>query len=644
VVIGLLGLTLAATAPVLTHFTTWVLGGGELPGWLWRSWWLKLTLAAITALPGAGWGTLAFRWFSALSYPEAGNTADLIFIYWPLESKLGFPAAYNLKVILILFANGCCAYCLFRYLSGHSGAAFLGAVATTFAPYFALEIRLGGIRQDCWFFLILAILFWLLANDRGRALDWALAGIFLALTAIIYWFHFMAMALVILGYLAARTIGRIHRILTSTPQPSPADGGASRGLVNSLIFIGATLLILLPWSVPYLDNLRSARPFSETLWLTHFPDLATLVSPTDSPYREMDNLARSLNRFTYTSRSIDYLWNPFHPESLPLAWVLLGPLLALARPRRPWFWLLVGGGFFLLTLGPYLKWGAAETYVMGPSAQGVRLPYVWMFTYVPFFSRLFAPNRFTPMMMVALGALVALNCRWIFAKFNLGRPARALFYMGVILLAAIQMVSRGQFPIPANPVSVPGVYQWLGSQPSGGVVEIPFHQQPDVLHYYQTLHQRRLLGGWGNKGTMHPMLTKGLDCSTGAAHFLLMLAADERDLDQPLAAKLQELAEGKRILVEMSATEFELLSRAGYRYLIIHERGCETLTPGRGKLNYQELLRVLSTSLGPPAYQGEEKGLDGLNFSPTSPLPFWRKVPPRPTTYRIAVFVLEARP
>ena len=67
--------------------------------------------------------------------------------------------------------------------------------------------------------------------------------------------------------------------------------------------------------------------------------------------------------------------------------------------------------FWLGTLGPFLKLGAqkdtADVFMLGDYV--VRLPYAWMFQYIPGMSRMFAPYRMASMVVVAAVALVAIN-------------------------------------------------------------------------------------------------------------------------------------------------------------------------------------------------------------------------------------------
>ena len=62
-------------------------------------------------------------------------------------------------------------------------------------------------------------------------------------------------------------------------------------------------------------------------------------------------------------------------------------------------------------MGPFLKWGpfkdTSEVITVGDYV--IRMPYAYLFQYIPGMSRMFAPYRLSAMMVVASVALVALS-------------------------------------------------------------------------------------------------------------------------------------------------------------------------------------------------------------------------------------------
>ena len=112
-----IGAAVAITWPMAANFDKVVLGGGELGGWLWRYNWHYMSLDGLMA---ADLGPIK-TWVEFVGlgrYPETGNIMDVLAISYPLEKLFGFPASYNLKVLIILTLNGISGYGLARYFSG----------------------------------------------------------------------------------------------------------------------------------------------------------------------------------------------------------------------------------------------------------------------------------------------------------------------------------------------------------------------------------------------------------------------------------------------------------------------------------------------------------------------------------------------
>ncbi|MCD6309082.1 MAG: hypothetical protein J7M18_00085, partial [Candidatus Eremiobacteraeota bacterium] len=185
--------------PVFRNFSSDYIGTGEIHGWLWRYWWLKQLISSAWHDSGSI-NYFLYILFSVSHLPEAGNMADLIFISWPLEWIFSSALAYNLKIILVLIANGVCGYLLFRYISRNELAGFLAGTLFAFNPYILSEISTGRIRQAVIFTIPLFLLYFLKMLKDDRLWITILAGLFLGLTAIIYWYYGMFLVFLCLIY------------------------------------------------------------------------------------------------------------------------------------------------------------------------------------------------------------------------------------------------------------------------------------------------------------------------------------------------------------------------------------------------------------------------------------------------------------
>ena len=98
----------------------------------------------------------------------------------------------------------------------------------------------------------------------------------------------------------------------------------------------------------------------------------------------------------------DYVLDPRHGVlAFPLAVFLVG-ILPAVRIKKARIWLLLWLIFLAWNSWSLLKIGAqkdtADVFMLGDFV--VRLPYAWMFQYIPGMSRMFAPYRMASMVVV----------------------------------------------------------------------------------------------------------------------------------------------------------------------------------------------------------------------------------------------------
>lgn len=183
-----LAAAIALTWPVAIHLNDVVMGAGELGGWLWRYDWHFRSLDALSESDRGFFG--GWRSFVGLGrYPETGNIMDVLALSYPLQQWFGFPASYNLKILVILSLNGVSAYALGRYFSGSIAAALGACVIAVVNPLCILEIQACGLRQ--------ALLWWVMLYPplldralRRRTIGSGMAaGACFAMAGAFYWFY-----------------------------------------------------------------------------------------------------------------------------------------------------------------------------------------------------------------------------------------------------------------------------------------------------------------------------------------------------------------------------------------------------------------------------------------------------------------------
>lgn len=554
------------------------IGGGEIEGWLWRYWWLKQYLTTVWTSPELALGARIDLTLQSSFYPEFGNLLDLLVVSWPLEALFGGPTAYNAKLVLVLVANALAARAMARGLGASPAAAWLAGVFYAFNPYFLSEIANGRMRQAIGFTVPLYLLFlWRCWKDGGTAnVVWS--GVWWALTTAIYLYYGMFLAFFNVVFAGWALLARRR-------------AGAAPGFLGRLAVVHVlTVLLVLPTVRPYLAAVAQHQALPEVSYFSDFPTVEFLASPAEIA-RPQNLLEGSLRRFARDSAPWDYPFQWSYSRAIPLACTLAALLPLLFTRRWPWPWVLTLLAFYLLSLGPYLKGGGAREAYLAYPGSGVGLPYVLLFKYVPFFSRLFSPIRLEIMVYAAAACLAALNLTPLMARVP--RAARAAL---VLLLAAaylLQMRASGAMPLQAVQLPPPTYYEVLLLGPRDGIIELPF-RAGDYTEFYQSWHGRKVLGSWASAGLPR-------EFPEGQVRYL---AQQEPIQDLPFVRFLDSL--NQPTPADPSREGLDLLSRLGYRFVVLHERGVLMFEPVRHAERFDRIRATLAGLLGQPVLETTE--------------------------------------
>lgn len=626
----------------LGRWTTAYTGGSELEGWLWRYWWMKQLIA--DAFRHASLEYAVYVTLVSGSYPEAGNVADLQWFSVPLEILAGSPAYYNWKVLLFLVLNGLSGYWLARLLVKEWWSSVLCGLAFGFSSYILLEIDIGRIRHAGVFPLALYAFFLVKLYRRDAPLyQLILAGVTFGLCTSMFLFYGMSaffltgmwlvslasppagspprhswlygagVLTVLAAVVVAMALGSpprwIHLALVAclvVPVAMAVRRDGVLRLQQLLIVAMVAFLCSTPYATWYIRQAASDRPLPEVAWQRDFPSLEVLLHP-QNVHTIDDNLTKSLPRFRGDSLSFDFPFLPTYRRSLPVVFtfIALGGLLVFRR--RPWLWVAVASLGYLLTLGPYLKQGVTEEYVLtlGPLAfdNGIRLPHTLFFKYVPFFARLFSPVRMEGLFLLGFGVLVAWSTATVFERLRLRPMVRGGIFAVVVGLVAVQAMGSRLVPLGLTEVNVPEVYPWVASQPVSGILELPF-KEGDFTNYYQIFHQKRVLGGWGEGSLPEqfpPSRTRDLAELQGF------------DPNRNTFVSWLRRLNGEHASSESSfrPSDLDSIRRAGYRYAVLHERGCCVVRGPDGRQHYQKMREILGGLFGPPLRVCKELVRDG---------------------------------
>ncbi|MCB9744628.1 MAG: hypothetical protein H6741_01090 [Alphaproteobacteria bacterium] len=607
------------TWPAILHVDEVIIGGGELGGWLWRYWWHFMEMEAL------GDGQLGFfeRILTFLSlgrYPETGNILDVLLLSYPLQAVFGLPAHYNLKIFILLMGNGLCGYALGRSLTRHRSAALAAGLMAVVNPLTIQDIHGSGLRQVMLWWVLLFPVALFRAEDQQTPRAGVLAGVLLGLCGAFYWFY---------GLFAGILFGMWLLRLLWVRRAMPMIGQLVRWVGPLLV---ATAAVGGTFALPYIlgegsgTTVGQGGQLPELSFFLPFPEYDVIRDVPLRPSNYEENVLSSLNRTIMSSWSADYLFNPGHPRALPIGVLLFGVLPALLmRPgpqTRGRFWILVFAVFYLGTLGPFLKLGGdldnAEVLILADSYV-VRMPWTWMFRWIPGMSRMFGPYRMGALVVVAAVALMAIGL----SRLPGGAWTRRLAALAVMASTLLQITYRWEIgpvpegamaptmwrpPLKVSALFVPDYYgENLDPDVLAGVIELPLEQQQDLLYFYQLNHKHKVYKGWATPPAVPPAFREeGRGGKAGAR--MRYLAAQDRygaatgELLMALSRQPTEVDLDKLSMQDLS----ELLVSGGYTKLLIHERGYFLVDPQNGATLYRDVVRRLEAKLGLPAEEVQE--------------------------------------
>jgi len=627
-------MALALTWPLAGGFSSrllGIMGIEDLQQTLWLGWWWHTFNGVLVKdlLAGGAGATfeeslriLVWSFFSFPLYVPMGNFFDF-FLNAPLQALAGNPLYFNLKGWLLLITNGWGGYLLCLYLTRRRAAAFLGGALIGFNPHTIQQLALGRSENAWILWMPLFVLYLLRTLREERLAPGAAAGLFLALAAITYYFHGMFL----LMFLLLALTGVLIR-----------DG--ARKLARLLPALGLMLVVFwalaFPFGAPYLVRVLQHR------------EIPGVVRPGNPPPTQQ-GISEDLNQRIREACSLEYPLVGCVRNNIPLVATLLAVIPLLWQKRRPWLWVVTALFFYLLSLGPYLKY---HGQVISLAGHFIPLPYLAAYRIIPWFDKLIWPSRSLIMVVIALGVLAAINFSRLLDRSEqpdedesqatregdeswaaqgkgkswatqgksktwaagVGHWTGIIIGMVLVVCFLGEMRIKHQVPIPLTPLLPPAIYTTIIPTAPGRIIELPpnhsdgqnFYLDEDLkmVNYYQTLHHQVVLWGQANGfpfptgPTPHPVENR--------IHW--RSAPAEAATSNSFLGYLISLGKEKSTYTR---TDLDMVRRAGYKYIIIHERFCAhpgsyQPRPQEGAVRYEAMVDELSRSLGPPIYQGTE--------------------------------------
>jgi len=476
-------LALALTWPLFVHFTTHVPGdGGDDPALVWNLWWVRHSL-----LRGMNPFDCQFI-FHPIGINLAFYTLTVLngCLSIPLQGIIGLVATSNLLLISSYVLSGYGAYLLVLDTLGDRQrpdlAAWLGGVIYAFAAPKVFYAALGqfNIASSQW--VPFAALYMLRAIRWSKPRDIVLAAMFISLQA---WAE-MTYASFLLVLLVVMLAWRVLSLRDG------AYGGAlsrsARPVFAGVAVVGVFLILISPILANMVPDLLCEGDF--TVVGGGFADvfsadlvgffLPTMLHPT------LGHLVRDVSSFVNYDKG-QHVYFGYTVTALTL--------IGLARPRGRCrhLWLLAGGVFFLLCLGP-------ELHINGRSHH-LPMPFE-VLQALPFFKANRYPSRYAVMLALALSVLSAGGFDSLTRVVHRKTPVLGM------LAASLFIIENLSVPLPLSDMTIPSIYGRVRRAAGDfAVLEVPIgwrngfritgaHDVSIMFsQYYQTWHEKRLLGG-----------------------------------------------------------------------------------------------------------------------------------------------------
>ena len=602
----------ALTWPAVQHLDQIVIGGGELGGWVWREWW---HFSEIESLDATNMGLIGSveELVSLGRYPETGNILDILTLSYPLHNLFGFPAGHNMKILLILVGNGLCGYALGRTCTdSYLVALAVGSIAIL-NPLVIQDINKLGLRQVILWWLLLLPIFMQRASRSGSIFDGILVGVCFTLVSAFYWFYGLFAAMFGLVWI-------IWWWTTTKPPWRHAIRWLSAGGIAAIIGL---FIFLLPYFATGDQGSSGGgtQQLPELTFFLDYPSYDTVSSAPERPTNYRDNVLSSLHRGIDSAWPADVVLDPRHGvQAFPVVIFLVGviPAFFIKQAR---IWLIVWIIFWLGTMGPFLKFGAvnevgkskdtADVVMLGDYV--VRMPYCWMFQYIPGMSRMFAPYRMACMMVVASIPLVALSLDRIRTDY---RRLAALGILAAIVLQPFYRFdyegvgpddatpSKWRVPTQVSEMRIPTWYEELDPNGWDGIIEMPLEQQQDLLCAYQSVHRRKVYRSWASTPAVPPWIRNSGGGLSGKRLRWLAKEPPQRDNLEPVLRTMSRRPEQQQEEEEIASLAdvkdddlIKLMKSGNYRWLIIHERGYYLVDPNKGKELFEDVVRQFQERL-----------------------------------------------
>jgi hypothetical protein len=476
-VLGLyLVLTVVLTWPLALHFATHVPGdGSDDPALVWNLWWVKHAVVDLHSNP-----LLCDYMFYPLGIDLTFYTLTIVngFASVPLQPLMGLVSTSNLIVFATFVLSAYGAYLLVRYLlprDVHPAVPFIAGLIYAFSSNRFLYASLGQFNILSTQWIPFYVLFLIKTRRRPGGMQYPLlAAVFLLLngyTEFTYASFLLVFTLIYLLYWLATEGWRENLPFVR-----------NLALIGALFVVGMSPILYRMWRVMavegdfLVEGLGFANVFSA--------DLLGFLVP--SRLHPLADLWRKSFDFSY----LNFVF---------IGYVVLGLAVWGAvshfKDRTVRFWIVAGLVFAAISLGPTLRFNGQE--------HELPLPFDLLLA-LPFFKGNRYPSRYSVMLALCWAALASYGLYRLIGLLQGGRRRWAMS-AAVAILVVFEHLS---VPLPLSDFRVPEAYATIAEDPGDfAVLEIPLAwrngfrvtgtMDPVIMfeQFYQTVHEKRLLGG-----------------------------------------------------------------------------------------------------------------------------------------------------
>ena len=567
------------TYPLVLHLGGSVVlsAGGDAYLHLWDLWWADKALVDLHQNPFQT-NYLYYPTGVSLYYHSLDLLNGIISI--PLQRVFGLTVAFNLLLLANLTLDGLAAYWLCKERTGSTPAGLVGGALFASAPLMGTSVNLGQLDEvTAWWIPLYLVALWRILESHGKPWEAGggrratlCAGLCLAGASLATWYFTAGLALLTVVFAPLYLLGRRRtkdegRRTKDDGRPATGDQTMSPIVLRPSSFVsdlfsvgfklGVAMLLMAVLLSPLLWGMIRERLSGATYMIPSF----------ETTYSNSANLA---GLFMPARTEIGALNE--HGSNVALGWVALalaGVGVASMR-RRAWPFVAALAALVIMSLGPELQVGGADTHIP--------LPYGWL-NNVPFVGASRQPLRFLATASVLLALMSAYGVAYVLDRWRAHAWSRALVPVA-LLLVAVEC-----FGIPRALVStqVGPAYTFIRDRGEpGGLMELPYELWQAKSGLNATVHEKPVLGGYTSRHFPYPFV----EGAPGAA--------------QLAVGYPETLAEPDIVTPTLAQTAPASLDHYGVRYVVLHKGD---LASGRfGRL--VSLLGELYPS--GPAYEDEE--------------------------------------